>query len=116
MFAFLSFLKDILLWSSLERLFVSQLTSYGMLRAALFSAGFNVLTIARRHMVSALQHGLRDGSLLVTEGPSKMHIGQSRDGKPKAIINVKNDKFWLRVFLRHDLGCKRFLLHLGTRP
>ena len=67
-------------------------------------------------MVSALQHGLRDGSLLVTEGPSKMHIGQSRGGKPKAIINVKNDKFWLRVFLRHDLGCKRAFIQLGNGP
>lgn len=64
--------------------------------------------LARRTICTALNHGIRNGTLEISDSTGYHFFGNNTpDGKQRhGSIVVKDDTFWVRIFLWYDIGCK----------
>ncbi|CCL99230.1 uncharacterized protein FIBRA_01245 [Fibroporia radiculosa] len=63
-----------------------------------------MVTYARKYVLSVLSSGIRHGTLVILESSKTYEFGQGDRGKSTPTIVVVSDSFWLRLFLRNDLG------------
>jgi hypothetical protein len=61
--------------------------------------------LARTTIISGFRQAIVQGSLLLEEGPYKEVIGENIE-KPTVSLLVRNETFWLRFYLKGDLGSK----------
>jgi hypothetical protein len=60
---------------------------------------------ARSCITHSFRHAILKGSLLLEEGSAREVIGLGTT-KSNAELFVRDETFWLRLYLKGDLGCK----------
>lgn len=85
---------------------------YGCARASL--SANNIIPPAKRRTLAVLESGIRKGNLsIIDSSGSVMRFGESTSsGEKTASIHVRDDRFWIRVYLRYDVGCEFYFADL----
>lgn len=65
----------------------------------------------------ALESGIKSGQISVHDGSETYVFGQEKqkDNTRRVSIYIRSEAFWVRVYLRYDLGCKCILHYLLKR-
>ncbi|KAK0448175.1 CFS1-like protein [Armillaria borealis] len=65
-----------------------------------------VAAYAKSALLSSLHQGIRQGSLIITDGDNSYQFGRTELDKAgnSVVIEVKAASFWSRIYLSHDLG------------
>jgi cyclopropane-fatty-acyl-phospholipid synthase len=76
-----------------------------------------LVTLCKNGTLSQFQN-LKHGKLVIFEGgsnKSSVAFGSDKEGLPIAFLDVRDEKFWVRIALFADMVCNRFTLEESNR-
>ncbi|KAF9456683.1 putative cyclopropane fatty acid synthase [Collybia nuda] len=70
-----------------------------------------LISYTRNYLIKVLHSGIRQSSLRLFEKDQEYVFGDWSSRKNVADLTIKNDEFWLKIFLGHDLGFSEAYMH-----